>query len=86
MTKIKNAVEVLIATLKGLATDPVGTVRRLYQEEPAVTISLVVSAVLVATSKLGIVLDEQSATDLVGEVLLVLLGGAKVRSRVSPTA
>ncbi len=60
-------------------------IKNLWRGEPALVVSAIVSVIVVVSSQLGLVLDEQSLAENVGEVLLILLGGATVRSKVTPT-
>lgn len=58
--------------------------RGLIAKEPAVVVSTVVAGVIALAGAFGVVLDVQSVTTVVAEVVAILVGGVAVRSQVTP--
>lgn len=61
-------------------------VKELYKQFPALFVSFFVALVIGVAQSQGWVVDEESATNIVAEVLFILLGGAAIHRRVTPVA
>lgn len=56
----------------------------LYKQYPALFVTAILAIVTAVAQYFGLVVDEESATQIIGEVLVLILGGTVIHRRVSP--
>lgn len=62
------------------------TLRNAWDHEPAHVVSVGVSIIVFVCAKVGIIVPQQSVGAALALILPVLLGGALIRSQVTPAA